>query len=194
MTNTLAARRLVTAAAIIEYPIITLEGPTIASISSRERNEISSITHDFPESTITAGLFDIHMHGAVGHDVMEGETDALRSIGSFLAHRGVTEYLATTVTASLEFTLRALDRIASHMAREPGEGEAAIHGIHIEGPFLSHLRRGMHPSEFLLPPTPAVLDQLWEAARGKIKLMTIAPEVHGALETIARAIELGIRC
>src|SRR4051794_8024599 len=160
MTNTLAARRLVTAAAIIEYPIITLEGPTIASISSRERNEISSITHNFPESTLTAGLFDIHMHGAVGHDVMEGETEALRSVGTFLARRGVTEYLATTVTASLEFTLCALDRIAEHMARQPATHEAAIRGIHIEGPFLSHVKRGMHPIEFLLPPTPALLDKL----------------------------------
>jgi N-acetylglucosamine-6-phosphate deacetylase len=125
---------------------------------------------------------------------MEGETEALRSVGAFLAHRGVTEYLATTVTASLDFTLCALDRIAEHMARQPASGEAAIRGIHIEGPFLSHVKRGMHPSEFLLPPTPALLDKLWQAARGKIKLMTIAPEMPGALETIARANELGIRC
>jgi N-acetylglucosamine-6-phosphate deacetylase len=194
MRTTLAARRLVTATAIVEYPEITLEGPIIASISSRERHDISSVTYNFPESTITAGLLDIHMHGAVGHDVMEGETDALRRIGTFLAHHGVTEYLATTVTASLDFTLCALDRIAGHIARQPASGEAAIRGIHIEGPFLSHLKRGMHPSEFLLSPTPAVLDKLWEAASGRIKLMTIAPEIPGALETIARANELGIRC
>ncbi len=196
MRSTLLARRLVTARAIIERPVITVEGGTIAAISSREHGSehVGPVTHDFADSTLTAGLFDIHMHGAVGHDVMEGGAEALRSIGTFLAHRGVTEYLATTVTASLEFTLGALDRIAGHIAREPADGEARIRGIHIEGPFLSHAKRGMHPSEFLLPPTPALLDRFWEAARGSLTLMTIAPEVPGALETIARASELGIRC
>lgn len=194
MTTTLTARRLITATTVIERPLITLEGATIAAISSRERNDIAGFTHNFPESTLTPGLFDIHMHGAVGHDVMEGEAEALGSIGTFLAGRGITEYLATTVTASLEFTLRALDGIAAHMARQPARGEAAIRGIHIEGPFLSHVKRGMHPIEFLLQPTPALLDKLWEAASGNIKLMTIAPEIPGALETIGRAKELGIRC
>lgn len=194
MKTTLAAKRLVTPAAIVEYPVITLEGPAIASISSRESSEIRSITHNFPESTLTAGLFDIHMHGAVGHDVMEGETEALCSIGTFLARRGVTEYLATTVTAPLDFTLRALDRISAHIATQPADGEAVIRGIHIEGPFLSHVKRGMHPPEFLLTPSPVLLDKLWDAAKGQIKLMTIAPELPGALETMARAGELGIRC
>lgn len=194
MTTTLAARRLVTATKILDYPRITLDGPNIAAISSNEARDTGHITHNFPEATITAGLLDIHMHGAVGHDVMEGETVALRSIGAFLARRGVSGYLATTVTASLDFTLIALDRIAQHIAMPPDSGEAAIRGIHIEGPFLSHLKRGMHPSGFLLSPTPALLDKLWDAARGQIRMMTIAPEIPGALETIARANELGIQC
>src|SRR4051812_27236752 len=123
MRTTLAARRLITATSVIEHPEITLEGAAIAEITSRERQDSSGVTHNFPQATITSGLFDIHMHGAVGHDVMEGETDALRTIGTFLAPRGVTEYLATTVTASMEFTLGALDRIARH---KPVDGEAAI--------------------------------------------------------------------
>lgn len=194
MAITLAAKRLVTANTIIHEPLITVEGEDVVSISSRRESESPRITHDFEDATLTAGLCDIHMHGVIGHDVMEGSSDALSTISRFLARHGVAEYLATTVTASMDFTLRALDGIARHIERKLVADEARIRGIHIEGPFLSHAKRGMHPPQFILPPSPDTLNRLWEAARGHIRLMTIAPEIPGALETIARANELGIRC
>lgn len=193
MAITLAAKRLVTADKIIDQPLITLDGPNIVAVATRLANESTGVTHDFGDSTLTAGLLDIHMHGAVGHDVMEGTSEALRAISAFLARHGVTEYLATTVTASVEFTLRALDGIAAGIERRPADDEAKPIGIHIEGPFVSHAKRGMHPPQFIVPPTVELLNRFWEAARGHIKVMTIAPEVPGALETIARAVQLGIR-
>lgn len=193
MSITIAAKQLVTANTIIDQPLITVDGGNIVAISSREASEITRLTRDFKDATLTAGLFDIHMHGAIGHDAMEGTTEALSAISRFLASHGVTEYLATTVTASMDLTLRALDGIARHIEREPAGGEATVIGIHIEGPFVSHAKRGMHPERFILPPSVALLNRFWEASRGHIKLMTIAPEVPGALETIARASELGIR-
>lgn len=191
--TTFSAGRLITATAIIDRPLITVDGGSIVAISSREARESTGPIHDFKDATLTAGLLDIHMHGAIGHDVMEGTGEALSSISRFLAQHGVTEYLATTVTASMDLTLRALDGIARHIERKPADGEAAIIGIHIEGPFVSHAKRGMHPAQFIIPPSVDVLQKLWEASRGHIKLMTIAPELPGALETIARATELGIR-
>lgn len=193
MAITLTAKRLVTADNITDQPLITLDGPNIVSISSRSANESIGVTHDFGDAILTAGLFDIHMHGAVGHDVMEGTREALGAVSAFLACRGVTEYLATTVTASLDFTLRALDQIAAFIESDRAKDEASPVGIHIEGPFVSHAKRGMHPPQFIVPPSVALLDRFWEAARGHIKLMTIAPEVPGALETIAHATSLGIR-
>ena len=190
---TLTAKRLVTANTIIDQPLITIDDQRILDISSREAAEGRGSIHEFKDATLTAGFFDIHMHGAIGHDVMEGTDEALRNISKFLARHGVTEYLATTVTASIDFTLRALDGIARHIERKPAPDEAAIRGIHIEGPFLSHAKRGMHPPQFLVPPSPDVLNELWEAAKGHIMLMTIAPEIPGALETIAHATVLGIR-
>jgi N-acetylglucosamine-6-phosphate deacetylase len=194
MTGTLAAKQLITANSILDRPLITIENGSILSISTRHASEAKGFTHDFPDATITAGLLDIHMHGAVGHDVMEGTPEALGSISGFLARHGITRYLATTVSASMDFTLRALDSIAGHVEQSPSPGAAQIQGIHIEGPFLSHVKRGMHPPQFLLPPTPETLERLWQASRGHILLMTIAPELPGALETIARANQLGIRC
>ena len=191
--TTFSAGRLITANTIIDRPLIRVDGGNIVAISSREVRESTGPIHDFKDTTLTAGLLDIHMHGAIGHDVMEGTGEALSSISRFLAQHGVTEYLATTVTASMDLTLRALDGIARHIERKPADGEAAIIGIHIEGPFVSHAKRGMHPAQFIIPPSVDVLQKLWEASRGHIKLMTIAPELPGALETIARATELGIR-
>ncbi len=193
MAITLAAKRLITATSVIDDPLITLDGPDIASISSRQAIETRGLTYDFKDATLTAGLLDVHMHGAIGHDVMEGTTEALTDISKFLASHGVTEYLATTVTASVDLTLRALDGIARHIEKEADDGEAAILGIHIEGPFVSHAKRGMHPERFILPPSVDLLNKFWEASRGHIKAMTIAPELPGALETIERAYELGIR-
>lgn len=194
MVATVTAKRLVTATELIEQPLLAFEDGSIVSISSRYGKESPRLTYDFEDATLTPGLLDIHMHGALGHDVMEGTSESLTAIGSFLAGHGVTGYLATTVTASGEFTLRALDGIAAHMERDPGGQQARIRGIHIEGPFLSHAKRGMHPSEHLIAPSPDVLNTLWDASRGKIVLMTIAPELPGAVETMARARELGIRC
>jgi N-acetylglucosamine-6-phosphate deacetylase len=193
MAITLAAKCLITAKSVIDQPLLTIDGPHIVAISSRTASESTGLTYDFEDATLTAGLLDIHMHGAVGHDVMEGTAEALRAVSMFLARRGVTGYLATTVTASLDLTLLALDGIARFIENNRDQDEAKPLGIHIEGPFVSHAKRGMHPEQFILPPSVALLDRFWEASRGHIKLMTIAPEVPGALETIVRATELGIR-
>ena len=191
MPLTLTARRLVTPASIIDQPLITVDGQQIVSISSRFAKESAGVTHDFGDATLTAGLLDVHMHGAMGHDVMEGTPEALRAVSVFLAQHGVTEYLPTTVTASLDLTMRALDSLAARIESSPAADEAKPIGIHIEGPFVSHAKKGMHPPQFIVPPSVALLDKFWQAARGHIKLMTIAPELPGAVETIARATELG---
>ncbi len=194
MAITLTAERLVTANEVISEPLIQIEDGRIARITSRAATaQGGRVDYAFENCTLTAGLLDIHMHGAVGHDVMEGTTSALRAISVFLASRGVAGFLATTVTASMELTLRALDGIAAYMDRTPERDEANVLGIHIEGPFVSHAKKGMHPEQFIVPPTPRLLEQFWEASRGRIKLMTIAPELPGAIETIERATELGIR-
>jgi N-acetylglucosamine-6-phosphate deacetylase len=113
-----------------------------------------------------------------------------------LAQHGVGGYLPTTITAPVEQTLAALERLAHAIESRnvaPGErGRARPLGIHMEGPFLSHAKRGVHPPESLLPPTIAMFNRFWEAARGQIRLMTIAPETEGAQEVIAEASRRGV--
>lgn len=190
-TQIFSAERLVTPSAIIEWPVIVVdENGFVHSIEACEPRERDG-------TTLAPAFFDIHVHGAAGHDVMEGSPEALAAVGAFLATRGVGQYLATTVTAQLDATLRALEGIAHTIEsaeREPGEHSGALPvGVHLEGPFLSHAKRGVHPIDSLLEPSVPLFDQMWNAARGHIRLMTLAPELPGALEVIRHASALGVR-
>lgn len=190
----LAAKLLITPTGNLADPLVTIDDGRIVSISTRGAEAVINIEYDFPNATLTAGFLDIHFHGIAGHDVMNASSDGFQEIGYRLALAGVTQFIPTTVTASLDATLPALERMARFIEAEPAEDGARASGIHIEGPFLSHQKRGMHPAEHLLEPSPEILDRLWQAARGHIRLMTIAPELHGAIETIKHAVSLGIRC
>ena len=190
----IAAKTLWLGSHAISNPVISIEGGRVLDIHSRDEIANSVIDYDFADGTITPALCDIHFHGIAGHDVMNATPEALDDIACHLARVGVSRFLPTTVTASIDTTLFALDRIANFVMSLPSAGRARAVGIHIEGPFLSHGKRGMHPAEHLQVPSPDLLDRLWEAARGQIRLMTIAPELPGAIETIKHAASLGIRC
>ena len=146
---------------------------------------------DYRGSVITPAWLDVHTHGAAGRDAMEGSAAALSAISLHHAARGVAAYLPTTVTAPVEETLHALDGIAA-VIEAPGEGARPL-GIHLEGPFISHIKRGVHPPDEILFPSIELFDRFWQASHGHIRLMTIAPEVPGALELIAHANALGVR-
>ena len=130
---------------------------------------------------------------------MDADSGALPAIQRFLATRGVTQYLATTVTASIDHTAHALERLADAIENaaarvaELDHPQAQPRGIHLEGPFVSHAKRGVHPPAHILAPSIAVFDRFWRAARGHIRILTIAPEEPGALDLIEYAAALGVR-
>ena len=198
------AARLLTPPAADDHPLLLVDQGLILEISPRSSRQLPANTAllDFGDSIIAPGYVDLHIHGSAGYDVMDDTADALPAIENFLARHGVTTYFPTTVTAPLDTTLRALDRLASaiekreHNHREGNNkddsGRALPLGIHLEGPFISHARRGAHPPENLLAPTLALFDQFWQAARGRISIMTIAPELQRAPEVIAEAAQRGV--
>ncbi|WP_109486832.1 N-acetylglucosamine-6-phosphate deacetylase [Occallatibacter savannae] len=195
MQTVVTAARLWDGTSLHENPLILIEDGRIHSITSRESAELPARARvlDYHGATIGPSFFDVHFHGAAGHDVMEATTPALETIGRFLASRGTAAYLATTVTAPLDATLRALDGIANEIAKLPEPGRARPLGIHLEGPFLSHEKRGVHPPDLLLPPSIATFDRLIDAAHGHVRLITIAPELPGAEELIRHAVSCGVR-
>ncbi|ADW69124.1 N-acetylglucosamine-6-phosphate deacetylase [Granulicella tundricola] len=182
----LTARTLITAIGTVEYPAITI-GPTglIEDISTDPTIRSTAI--------LTPTFLDIHFHGAAGEDLMAATPEGISKIQRFLATRGTSHYLPTTVTAPIDDTLRALEHLADAIEHPSAPGEATPLGIHLEGPFLSHIKRGVHPTELLQKPSIALFDRFQQAARGHIKLLTIAPESEGALELITYATHQGIR-
>jgi N-acetylglucosamine-6-phosphate deacetylase len=191
MTTTITARRLLRGNEIVEYPEVAVQDGYITSITSRDRG---AARDSYPEALLVPSYVNIHVHGAVGHDVMEGTPKALQSIGSALAGHGVGAYYPTTVTSSTEETLRSLDMISKIIEQGSAAEGAAPLGIHLEGPFLSAAKRGVHPTALLVQPSIALFDRFWQAARGHIRIMTIAPELASALELIEYAAGLGVVC
>lgn len=195
MQTVVTAERLWDGTSLHHNPLILIEDGRIDSIATRDSSELPAGARvlDYPGATIGPSFFDVHIHGAAGHDVMEATPPALDAIGRFLASRGTATYLATTVTASVDATLRALDGLANEIAKLPEPGRARPLGIHLEGPFLSHEKRGVQPAEHLLPPSIATFDRFIDAGRGHVRLITIAPELPGADDLIKHAVSRGVR-
>ncbi|MGH9512895.1 MAG: N-acetylglucosamine-6-phosphate deacetylase [Terriglobales bacterium] len=194
----LTAAALLTPLERIERPILLLEDGTISEISSREFRELPTDCRivDYKDAILAPSFIDIHIHGAAGHDVMEASTDAMPAIEQLLAKHGVGNYFPTTVTAPVDTTIAALGRLADAIEvsrkQTPAMLRARPIGIHLEGPFLSHARRGIHPPQNLTRPSPELFERFWEASRGHIRVLTIAPELEGALDVISKATELGV--
>jgi N-acetylglucosamine-6-phosphate deacetylase len=195
MRTVLTAKRLWDGTRLLDDPIVVIEDGRIESIGTCGSDEVSPATQvlDFPGATLSSALFDVHTHGAAGHDVMEATPEALAAICTFLASRGTGSFLATTVTAPLDATLRSLSALAKLLSQAPVAGQARPLGIHLEGPFLSHAKKGAHPPEYLLAPDIPTFDRLYEAAEGRVRLMTLAPELPGAVELAAHATARGVR-
>jgi N-acetylglucosamine-6-phosphate deacetylase len=193
MKTVVTARRLYTPVEEITNPLLVIEDGLITEISSRDSHTSpsSATVADFGDAALSPGFLDIHMHGGAGLDVMRASPAELPRLGRFLVSHGVTGYFATTVAAPLEATCAALERLADaieQMTKVNGDPPAARPlGIHLEGPFLSHKRRGVHPPEYLVEPTIPIFEKLWQAARGHVRMITIAPEIPGAMEVIAEA-------
>lgn len=189
MPTIITARRLLTDVGSVEFPVLIVgDDGTLTDISS----DPTALARE--EDTLTGAFFDIHTHGAIGHDVMSASPADLREMQHFLARHGVAQYLPTTVTASVESTLRALESLANAIEAEAQPLQAQPRGIHLEGPFLSHIKRGVHPESCLQRPSIELFERFQQAARGHICLMTISPELSGATELITYATSIGVRC
>lgn len=179
----------------LEHAVVLVEDGIIREVGTREQITIPA---DLPEvafgpHVLAPGYVDVHIHGGAGRDVMEATPDALSRIEKHLARTGVTSYLPTTVTASEETTCRALEGLADAIeAAVEGEYRTRPVGIHMEGPFISHAKRGVHPPEYIQEPSLEVFDRFYHAARGHIRLMTVAPELSNAEDLIAEATQRGI--
>lgn len=193
------ASRILTPQDELKDCVIVVESGRITGIGHRDEVHIPPGAKDFVASgmTVVPGFVDVHIHGAGGHDVMEADAAALDRITATVARFGTTSIVATTVTAPVEATCKSLEGIAQYIRAHESAADnsrfgAEILGIHLEGPFISTVRRGVHPVESIAEPSVETLEKFRAAADGLIRILTIAPEIPGALKLIAAALKDGM--
>jgi N-acetylglucosamine-6-phosphate deacetylase len=155
---------------------LIVEGGMIAEI--RKRSSAESI--DLVGNYLAPGFIDLHIHGALRRDTMEASPESFRAICDYHASGGTTSLLLTTVTGPIADIVRVLRAV-----RDAAGTITRIAGVHVEGPFISRARPGAQRAEFIRDPDPESTQELLNYA-DVIKVVTLAPELPGALELIDR--------
>lgn len=132
------------------------------------------VDEDYGENRIIPGIIDIHCHGGWGFDTNDANQEGLRNWCKELVKEGVTSFCPTTVTQSEEVLTKALKNVAA-VVDEGYEG-AEILGVHFEGPYLNVLNKGAQPEQYCVTPNVEQFKKYQEAAKGLIKVMTMACE------------------
>jgi N-acetylglucosamine-6-phosphate deacetylase len=135
------------------------------------------------------GFIDVHIQGAGGADILDATPEALKSISHTCACFGTTSFLATTVFKPQQKN-QHLNIAAEHVGKNL-EG-ANLLGIHLEGPFISMQKKGMIQPDCICPPSMKVLDEILDITNGRLRMMTIAPELPNSTQIIKRLIDSSV--
>ena len=177
--------RVVTPDGVLSPGWIRLAGDVIDAVGSGDPHEQLPAV-DLHGQWVLPGFIDVHVHGGGGASFTEGTSDQARQAAAFHRGQGSTTVLASLVTAPLA----ELEARAGLLAVLADEG--VIAGLHLEGPFLSPARRGAQDPRHMIAPDVAVFERLHAAARGHLRVMTLAPELPGALSVIEAATRAGV--
>lgn len=181
---TVRGGRLVTPERVIEDGLLLVEDGRITYAGDAAGAEPlpSSTMIDAAGKFVFPGLIDTHVHGSHGDDVMHGGAEGIRRISRAQLRYGTTAYLPSTISAHHEDLLRALEACVE--AEENDHVAAEILGVHVEGPFINRNKKGAQPVDTIRDPDPDQCREYFRAAPGKIKIMTLAPELSGGIELV----------
>ncbi|MBP3894148.1 MAG: N-acetylglucosamine-6-phosphate deacetylase [Atopobiaceae bacterium] len=162
----------------------------------------AGVTEDAPEGVevidrtdcwVAPGFFDTHIHGFVGHDVMDCDPEAVTAICEELVCHGTTSWLATTLTASVEQTGEACASVAEAVrAQGAGFVGTRTQGIFLEGPFFTEEHKGAQNPKYLIDPEASILDGWQERAGGLITKSALAPERDGTVTYVEAMTDRGV--
>lgn len=180
--------RVVVPRGVLEQHCVVIDGGKIKQVAPTSQvlwSEDAQVI-DAHDEFVAAGFVDMHVHGAMGRDAMDGTVEALAQIAKFHAAGGTTAMTPTTTTHSAGKIDAALQAIAEAIGHD--FGGAQIVGAHVEGPYISRERSGAQPAQFIREPNPAEY-LAWLGREGLVTQMTLAPELPGALELIDALLE-----
>jgi N-acetylglucosamine-6-phosphate deacetylase len=171
--------KIVLANRIIEDGMILIEDERIVYVGENQSADGEALS--VGGLTVLPGFIDVHIHGAVGVDVMEASADGLAEVSTYLATQGVTGWLATLVPGSDENYASVSAAVAAAMNISGG---ARVLGIHYEGPFVNSAQCGaLHTEYFKAYSSPKDLDAL-PVPENCVRMITMAPEVAGGVELV----------
>jgi len=182
----LSGAALVTPAGVVGDSWLRVDGDVIAEIGTGATAPPRPL--DLGGGWLVPAYIDLHCHGGGGFDFSSLEPDRVRGAAMLHRRHGTAGMLASLVTAPVDDLCRQLATIADIVER----GDSPLLGVHLEGPFLSHLRCGAQNSAFLIEPDAGLFAKFADAARGTLRMVTIAPELVGADEVIDAAVERGV--
>lgn len=182
-----SARPLVLTGGTVVLPTGEVPGGQVAVAGRRiaERAPEGADVLDVTGHWVVPGFVDLHNHGGGGAAFSGGAEDALTAVRTHRAH-GTTTLVASTVTDDLDVLVRQ----AGLLAELAEQGDIA--GVHFEGPFISPCRKGAHSEALLRDPDPAEVRKLVDAARGHAKMVTLATELPGGLDSVRLLAEQGV--
>lgn len=173
----------------IEDRCVVVRDGVIADVCPEETLDDELERVDVGGKLVTPGLIDLHVHGALGRSFSDATQESFDVVLGFLAAHGVTTAQASLSTASLDRLDAAMEFARHH---RPGRAGAALHGVHLEGPFLSHEQRGAQDPGHLRTPQAGDAERLL-AHSGVLRMVTLAPELPGAVDLTRRLVEGGVR-
>ena len=191
MRFTLRDAHLIDTTLDIERGHITVDGPFIRSVGPSDQSAgTQEHVIDASGMLVVPGFIDVHTHGGGGFNLHTVNPEEIRSYTRWVPSTGVTSFLIAVVGTPEEMPLPQL-QTAIEVLRHPDSGAEAL-GIHMEGPYISEARRGAHALSWLRMPDEAETEQLLELAIGYLRIMTLAPELPGAITMIRRLLDAGV--
>jgi N-acetylglucosamine-6-phosphate deacetylase len=191
---TISAPRAVVDGRMTGPATVAVEDGVITSVTREDEAAAAAADIVLPDGVLTAGLVDIQINGAFGVDFAAADDAQWDLVASRLPSTGVTSFQPTYITAPLGDLIPGLALAEAVRRRQEGGPYARILGVHLEGPFLSPSRHGVHEKRFLAEPTADAVDRILAApAAEMLTMVTLAPELPGALAAVRRFADGGIR-
>ena len=179
---------------VIEGDILTADG-IIRDIIDRKspvKAETLEVENsiDLDGKYVVPGFIDVHIHGSNGADAMDGTAEALKTISSYIATKGTTKFLATTLTSSKEELINVL-KIAADLQNKELDG-ATIFGVHMEGPYFDIEYKGAQNEKYMKPATEKEIKDYLDVKPGLVKMMSLSPHTEQSIETVKFLKENGV--